>query len=333
MAPIRPEDHTFVFRAAVMTELRRELGLNQAELAELLDVPVNTLSRWERGSNVPDANALAALFSVAKERGVDPAFFTERKGAIMDRHSRKDLVVQWDFQNMAFDADGINAFIPEIRDYMQLIFPRLEGFKATAYGSGVSWAVSNALSEVEVVTRTSYFNADRQLIQDGELIFGLPQSTNVHLDLFPTSGNLQKIDPRQAVYILISNDGGYVEFLEQLKKVNVETFVCGNRNRSDRLIKAVGLDHFIPWQRPYVVTKCVEVAQELPGETISKSSFGNKCRVALEEDEFDKDDYTGLLEDAGFSLNRPFASVLQHVRTMGILRAKQSTDDADRVTL
>ena len=28
---------------------RQELGLSQAELAALLDVPVNTVARWERG--------------------------------------------------------------------------------------------------------------------------------------------------------------------------------------------------------------------------------------------------------------------------------------------
>ena len=71
VAPIRPEDHAFVFQASVLVDLRRKLDLNQAELAESLDVPVNTLSRWERGSNVPDANALAVLFSIAKERGVE----------------------------------------------------------------------------------------------------------------------------------------------------------------------------------------------------------------------------------------------------------------------
>ena len=86
VAPIRPEDHAFVFQASGLVDLRRKLDLNQAELAESLDVPVNTLSRWERGSNVPDANALAALFSIAKERGLKPEFFKQREGSIVNSY-------------------------------------------------------------------------------------------------------------------------------------------------------------------------------------------------------------------------------------------------------
>lgn len=34
---------------ADLVAARQELGLSQSQLAELLDVPVNTLARWERG--------------------------------------------------------------------------------------------------------------------------------------------------------------------------------------------------------------------------------------------------------------------------------------------
>ena len=94
MAPIRPEDHAFVIQASVLVDFRRELDLNKAELAESLDVPVNTLSRWERGSNVPDANALAALFSIAKERGLKPEFFKQREGTIVNRQGNRILIFE-----------------------------------------------------------------------------------------------------------------------------------------------------------------------------------------------------------------------------------------------
>jgi len=35
---------------AVLREKRRELGYTQGELADVLDVPLDTISRWERGS-------------------------------------------------------------------------------------------------------------------------------------------------------------------------------------------------------------------------------------------------------------------------------------------
>jgi len=44
-------------------------------MAELLGVPANTLSRWETGITVPDANALSAIISIAKEHGMEPPSF------------------------------------------------------------------------------------------------------------------------------------------------------------------------------------------------------------------------------------------------------------------
>lgn len=322
MAPIRPQDHAFVFEAAVLVELRSKLGLNQAGLAELLDVPVNTLSRWERGSNIPDANALAALFSVAVERGITPELFKERKGAITNRYDRNILVIQWDYQNMGLSPDDIDNLTSEIRDYVRIIFPRVEDLKATAYMSSWNWDVREALRRKEFVIKSSSYNADRQLIQDGEVDFGL--SSNSYR---------KSINPPEAVYVLISNDGDYADYLGRLKNAGVEVFVCGTTNCSERLIRGVGTDRFIPWQRPYAVIKCYEVASKLIGKSITKGLFGNQCRVALEEDGFDGDEYKELLEDTGFSLNRPFASALQHMSTMGILRVKPSDDDPNRVTL
>ena len=45
-------EQTFDF-ALTLRCYRRSLGLDQAELAELLDVAQNTISRWEAGSRTP----------------------------------------------------------------------------------------------------------------------------------------------------------------------------------------------------------------------------------------------------------------------------------------
>ena len=37
-----------------IAEQRKKLGLTQAQLAEVLDVSNKTISRWERGINLPD---------------------------------------------------------------------------------------------------------------------------------------------------------------------------------------------------------------------------------------------------------------------------------------
>ena len=322
MAPIRPQDHAFVFEAAVLVELRSRLGLNQAGLAEILDVPVNTLSRWERGSNVPDANALAALFSIAKERGHTPEFFKKRRNAIMNKRGKDTLVIQWDYQNAAISHDDVGVFSSDLWDYMEMIFHSVVRVRALAYVSQVSQDIDSALRRKEFKITHSFHNSDRELIGEGEAYLGLSPGSDRH-----------SIDPSRAVYVLISNDGGYAEYLGRLKKEGVEVFVCGTTDCSERLIKAVGSDRFIPFQRPYFMRKCYLVACKLLDKPVTKGAFGNQCRVALEEKGWEGKSYQKLLKDTGFSLNRPFASALQHMSSMGILRVNTSETDPNQITL
>jgi len=37
-----------------LSEKRKQMGMTQAQLAEILDVSNKTISRWERGINLPD---------------------------------------------------------------------------------------------------------------------------------------------------------------------------------------------------------------------------------------------------------------------------------------
>ena len=342
MAPIRPEDHAFVFQASMLVDLRRNLDLNQAELAELLDVPVNTLSRWERGINVPDANALAALFSIAKEHGETPEFFKQREGTIVNREVREKLVIQWDRQILVPNEGYAKALVPGLWEYCRLLFPRIEGMYGIVYGSSIQWDLQQILRQWNLEVRIIYYNADEELVREGERIFKLAQGKSsvsparqtIHIPpvhQFLLGGNPQEIDPARAVYVLISNDGDYADFLTRLKDAGTEVFVCGYADCSQRLVRAVGSDHFIPWRRPYMVAKCHKVASSLFGKTITKGAFGNQCKVVLEEDDFEGDDYEELLEDAGFSVNHPFASVLQHMKTFGILCVESPEEDPNRV--
>lgn len=73
--PVNPDDFEYRFSPRSLVETRERLGLSQAKLAERLNVPVNTLSRWERSDTTPDANALAAIHSIAVKGGLKPEFF------------------------------------------------------------------------------------------------------------------------------------------------------------------------------------------------------------------------------------------------------------------
>lgn len=66
--------------AQVLTQLRREKGLSQEQLADLMDVSRQAVSKWEAGQSMPDLArlvALAELFGVSLDALVRP----DRAGA------------------------------------------------------------------------------------------------------------------------------------------------------------------------------------------------------------------------------------------------------------
>ena len=78
MAPIK--QGLYEFRKDSLIEIRKELGVSQGKMAEILGVPANTLSRWETGATIPDAGSLASIYSLARDHGIDtPSFFGMRE--------------------------------------------------------------------------------------------------------------------------------------------------------------------------------------------------------------------------------------------------------------
>lgn len=73
----------YEFKNDNLVEIRRLMGISQSKMAEELGIPANTLSRWETGATSPDAKALAAIYSKAKEYGVSsiPPFFGVRRAS------------------------------------------------------------------------------------------------------------------------------------------------------------------------------------------------------------------------------------------------------------
>lgn len=314
MPPIRPDDHAYRFRPAMLRELRERLNLTQAQMAQLLEIPVNTLSRWETGANLPDANALAAIHSIAADRGVTPQFFEERGNAMIKLKNLKNRIIDWDFQNLGLQAEDIARTCNELNRYINTLCGRPNNSERYVYATVLT--SDGNLSQRTELQKAGFeivqcaFNADSQIIADGK-------------DLFSPTSDLK---PKESVYVLISNDGDYAQYLKSFRDLGVETFVYGSGKCSDKLIKAVGRDHFIPLERPYLIFKCLEVVRELKGEHISKANFGDLCRRKLADDEFD-------MENTGFSLNRPYASALQHMVSMGIVKISQIDNDPNRITI
>jgi transcriptional regulator with XRE-family HTH domain len=65
----------YEFKKQSLTEIRKKMGLSKSKMAELLNLSANTLSKWETGTIVPDANSLAGIYSLAKENDITPEFF------------------------------------------------------------------------------------------------------------------------------------------------------------------------------------------------------------------------------------------------------------------
>lgn len=325
MASIRPQDHAFVFEAAALVKLRDNLKLSQAKLAELLGVPVNTVSRWERGSNVPDANALAALFSIGKERGVTPIFFSERSDVKVNWNNKASLVIQWDYQNMPIQSSAINDFVSKLEEYIQLFRPRASNRVGVAYISSKNGQNGAVLRKAGIEAKNLKSNADLELIQDGEQNFGLPKNKG--------AGTVGKGQQNKAVYVLVANDGDYANYLNRLRNAGIEVFLCGTTQCSEKLKRVVDSDHFIPFQRPYVVTKCYQVARKLAGKLIHRGDFGNQCKAAIEGDGWKGKKYNELLREADFRLTHPFPKIQRHMSDIGILKTKTSEKDDNRITL
>ncbi|MCD8197974.1 MAG: helix-turn-helix domain-containing protein [Lachnospiraceae bacterium] len=79
--------------------LRREKGLTQEQLAEILLVSGRTVSRWETGTNMPD---LAVLIQIAEfyEVEVKEILDGERKGETMDKEWKETLSKVADYNKL-----------------------------------------------------------------------------------------------------------------------------------------------------------------------------------------------------------------------------------------
>ena len=307
MAPIRPENHEYAFHPNTLDALRKQLGLTQAALAEQLDVPVNTVSRWETGATTPDAKALAAIFSIAKECGVTPQFFKRRESMKQKQKHRTQLYFVWDFQNHGVDASDITEEWSYVQKYLKLRFPKAScRLNLWAYTSLHQMAATQELRRLGFRVSQSPFDLDSQIIQDVRAVC-LDQAI-------------------RNVFILVTDDGSFTDLLVELTQAGVDAYVWGTDECSVRLQKALQDGNFVHWDAPFVITECVEVIKEIEGKSLNRAEFGNRCKIRLEE-------YALYPEDVGFSKRNPYGSVLRWLEAQGLIRATKAPRKPDSVTL
>lgn len=98
---------------AFLKTLRKEKGLTQEQLAEILFVSGRTISRWETGSNMPD---LSILIQIAEfyEIDLNEILDGERRSGIMDKELKETLSKAADYSKLEKEKAvkaGSKAFV------------------------------------------------------------------------------------------------------------------------------------------------------------------------------------------------------------------------------
>lgn len=303
MTPIRPDFYDYSFNRAVIAEIRKKLSLSQSKFAELLDIPVNTLSRWEIGTTTPDADTLAAIYSIAKQYGISPNFFKRRLELEQVSKHRTKLLLAWDFQNKALKVEEIEDEWGYMKGYLDLLFPATRASRTLrTYAQTQLYQTFNQPTVKETYESLKFevfegsFDADSQLIKDS---------------LRECSPN-----PQKTIFILVAEDGHYSEFLKELRGNGVDVYIWAEQDLiSEKLKSAIEENHLIFWDRPYLIMECIEVIKTLKGEPITRSNFGQLCREKLQK-------YEVYPQDEGFSKRNPYGSLLTWLEKQGLVTVR-----------
>ena len=219
MAPARPGKYQF--RPDSIVRLRKRMNLTQTKMAELIGVPVNTLSRWETGATTPDADSLAAIYSVAMGNDITPSFFQRRKPARTSNKNRDRVIVIWDFQNYAASA---------------LQVPHID--------SSIRWEIRRPLKSAsfqlfEAFASPNQADATSGLAELGWRVF--EDDHDLDEDIVEQAKSDCRQDPSHTTLALISNDGDYVELIQDLSDLGVDVYLFTSLfGYNQRLVAAVG---------------------------------------------------------------------------------------------
>ena len=224
MAPVKAR--SYEFNARSIAEVRARLKMKQAKMAELLGVPANTLSRWETGATTPDANSLAAIYSIAQDNGLSVNFFEERAMTTQQAQNKRLRVgVFADFQNVGIPAKTFSQFNKQARQQIEARFPdakrkRFRGFLGQKqFGTTLR---SNQWGVVQIQG-----NVDAELIKQAKAYC--------------------KTKPNDTALVLITKDGDFSNLAKELRATGVQVWLLSPPDTSKKLREAIGKQQVIPW--------------------------------------------------------------------------------------
>ena len=225
MAPVEKGSYRFDPRGIV--DIRTRLGIAQFEMARLLGVPANTLSRWETGNTTPDAHSLAAIYSFAQERGLNLTFFRH----LVSGH-RTRLVVILDFQDLGVSALSVKQMDSYLMEELDRIAPSTdhEVFKAFASPDQVIGIAE--LKRLKWRVRIDESDQDEPIIQQVKSDCG-------H-------------DPDDTTLVICSRGGDFEALVNEMQEWGVEVFMIVPKGASQDMLAAVDTDHCIQWPKDFI---------------------------------------------------------------------------------
>ncbi len=241
MAPVKPG--RFKFDPGTIAQVRKHLGLSQKMLAALLGVPANTLSRWETGATTPDADSLAAIYSVAAQHGMSAQFFRKRKKAVKVSKKHPCLLVFWDFEYLSPHAFSLTNFLDDadasVRQELDRLFPATSSrrFKAFVQQSTVflyGYQPTDELKKLGWRVREGTEDLSDDIISQCKSDCG-------H-------------EPEDTILVLLTHPGRdeYADLVRELKNKGVEVYLMAPdpimhlwSGEVTALVEAVGHEHWI----------------------------------------------------------------------------------------
>ena len=227
MAPVKT--HRYGFNARSIADFRARAKMKQATLAELLDVPANTLSRWETGATTPDAKSLAAIYSIAQDKGQPVNFFEvlETPQPAPAPASKKGLrvAVFADLQNIAVSAKAVPTLNKHVRDEVNRLFPSRGRARFRAFGSKAQ--AIRTWGQKGWKVKEGNGNLDDTIIQQAKAFC--------------------QVNPKGAAWVIMTKDGDFAGLVKDQQAKGVQVWLLSPPNPSKKLLDLIDRKHRIPW--------------------------------------------------------------------------------------
>ena len=239
MAPV--EKGSYRFDPKGLVDIRNRLGIAQFEMALLLGVPPNTLSRWETGKATPDAHSLAAIYSFARERGLNPSFFRHFVAG-----QRTRLVVVLDFQDLGVSALSVKQMDSYLMEELERIAPTTDHEVFKAFASPDQVVGIAELKKLKWGVRTDEPDQDDAIIQQVRSDCG-------H-------------DPDDTILVICSKGGDFGDMVKEMRQWGVDVYLMTPPGASSALLNSVELDHRTEWPSSFpVVVQMPSIVDFIPG--------------------------------------------------------------------